>query len=190
MNFKRRLPFYSDQDIHQIYEKSEHGKISRDTDLNSGSISFIMSHLSGNKILDIGCGTGFLCNLISKEGFDITGADFVITDSAKKQYPHLNLVETTIERTGFSDGEFDTVISAHTIEHITEPTTAINELRRIAKKKLIVILPCQRPYQYTFDLHVNFYPYEYNVLREIRPNSQKYSLKKIQGDWVYEEWYD
>ena len=190
MNFKRRLPFYSEKDIHQIYEDSEHGKITRETDLNSGSISFILSHLSGKKVLDIGCGTGYLCDLIAKDGYDVVGADFVITNEAKQNYPDLKLVETTIEKTGFSDQEFDTVISAHTIEHIAEPVTAIKELRRIARKKLIIILPCQRPYQYTFDLHVNFYPYEYNVLREIKPTSENFSLKKIQGDWVYEEWFE
>ena len=120
----------------------------------------------------------------------VSSTDFVISEFTKKQYPRLKLVETTIEKTGFKDTEFDTVISAHTIEHITDPTTAINELRRIAKKKIIIILPCQRPYQYTFDLHVNFYPYEYNVLREVKPKSERYSIKKIQGDWVYEEWFD
>lgn len=187
MTFKEKLPFYTEGDIHKIYENSEHGKITRDTDLNSGCIDYILNNLAGRSVLDIGCGTGYLCNLVSSKGFDVTGADFVITQQAKAKYPQLKLIETTIEKTGFLDKQFDTVISAHTIEHISDPRKAIQELRRITKKKLMVVLPCQRPYQYTFDLHVNFYPYEYNVLRELRPETKNFTLKKIQGDWVYEE---
>tara|TARA_B100000886_G_C20376748_1_gene472089 strand:- start:222 stop:836 length:615 start_codon:yes stop_codon:yes gene_type:complete len=186
MEFKNNFPKYSDKDVQKIYAVSDHGKITRETDLNTGCINFILNNLVGDSVLDIGCGTGFLCNLIESKGKLVTGADFVI-GSAKEKYPNINFVETGIEKTVFTDNQFDTVISAHTIEHIKNPQNAINELRRICSRQLIVILPCQRPYRYTFDLHVNFFPYEYDVLRALDPPSGNYSIQKIQGDWVYHE---
>ena len=188
MNFKNNLPFFSGDDIQQIYEKSSHGMISRDTDLNNESIYHILKTLEGDSVLDIGCGTGYLANLISSQGKNVVGADFVITESAKKRFPNIEFVETTIEQTGFKDNQFDTVISAHTIEHVANVRDVIEELRRISSKKLIIVLPCQRYYRYTFDLHVNFYPYEFDVLREIDPRNRKYKIQKVKGDWVYEEW--
>jgi hypothetical protein len=42
--------------------------------------------------------------------------------------------------------------------HVQDAHAALEELRCVAKRRLIVVLPKQRPYRYTFDLHLRFFP--------------------------------
>ena len=41
----------------------------------------------------------------------------------------------------FEDGEFDTVISSHVIEHIDSDRKAIKEILRVSKRKAIIVVP-------------------------------------------------
>ena len=41
----------------------------------------------------------------------------------------------------FDDGEFDTVVSSHVIEHVKDDEKAIEEMARVAKKRLLVVVP-------------------------------------------------
>lgn len=41
--------------------------------------------------------------------------------------------------------------------------TALAELRRVAKRRLIIVVPKQRNYKYTFELHINFFPYLFDL---------------------------
>jgi len=46
-----------------------------------------------------------------------------------------------IYSTGFSDNQFDAVIASEVIEHLEEPLKAIEELKRISKKYIILTFP-------------------------------------------------
>lgn len=52
---------------------------------------------------------------------------------------------------------FDTVVCAHTLEHMKDYKKALAELRRVCSRRLMMIVPKQREYQYTFDLHLHFF---------------------------------
>lgn len=71
----------------------------------------------------------------------------------------IQLVTAPVEELPFDDAAFDTVICTHLIEHLLEPRCAIAELRRMARRRLIVVVPREREYRYTSNLHFNFYPY-------------------------------
>ena len=57
----------------------------------------------------------------------------------------------------FRTAAFDTVVCSHTLEHIPDLWRAAAELRRVAKR-VIVVVPCQRYYRYTVDYHLHFFP--------------------------------
>ena len=69
--------------------------------------------------------------------------------------------EADAERLPFGDREFDTVVCTHTLEHVRDLRRAIDELRRVARQRIIVVVPKERPYRYTFNLHLHFFPYEH-----------------------------
>lgn len=68
------------------------------------------------------------------------------------------------------------------LEHIKDLQLALEELRRICKKRLIIVVPRQREYKYTFDLHINFFPYEYTFQKLI--NNENAKILEIDHDWV------
>ena len=72
-----------------------------------------MAHISGNKVLDVGCGRGHLVELLRKDGYDATGVDFIIHD----EHEHLKYANITEPMTEYQP---DTIISIDVLEHIPE----------------------------------------------------------------------
>ncbi len=114
----------------------------------------------------------------------MTGIDFVIDLETMKSI-NATFLKGTVEEIPFPDGYFDTVICAHTLEHVRDIPKAMNELRRVCSGRLIVVLPRQRPYRYTFDLHVHFFPYRFSVMNAI--SNQHGTCRLMSNDWVYVE---
>lgn len=94
----------------------------------------------------------------------------------------MNWKEGALLNIPFVDKSFDLVICTHAIEHIRDYKRAITELKRVAKRYIIIIMPCQREYKYTVDLHVNFCPYLYRFQKFIVEKSAEYF--KLGGEWV------
>lgn len=117
---------------------------------------------------------------------DVYGCDINIPDSVKKnEKGNLHFVEGNACNLPFEDNYFDVVISCHTLEHIVDAKKAYEELKRVCKKKLIIIVPCQREYHYTMDFHVQFFPYTHSLL-QFTGNYQA-KCEKISNDLFYEE---
>jgi ubiquinone/menaquinone biosynthesis C-methylase UbiE len=141
--------------------------INRKTDLNDASIDVILKNILGGSVIDVGCGKGYLIQQISAHhtaGSCYTGYD-VATEPADTDKIHF--VKGSVMSIPFPDKSFDTVVCTHTLEHIRNPEKALKELRRITARRLIVVVPRQREYKYTFDLHINFYPYLYSFVNFI-----------------------
>ena len=182
MTFKSAFHSLSEEEFSKYYEEYEY-IANRDTDLSSDSINFIINHLGANKeisIVDIGCGSGYVLRQIYKNGYkNILGVDLV----PKTVNDDFKIEAGNIENLSFPDGYFDTVICNHTLEHVLDLPKAINELKRIAKKKLIITVPCQRYYRYTFDLHIHFFSQISYLLKYINLPDSQIEYHNIKGDW-------
>ena len=66
---------------------------------------------------------------------------------------------------------------------------ALAELRRVAAKRLIVVLPKERPYRYTFNLHLHFFPYRYQVtqLFDRKGPGPACDVRELAGCWFCQE---
>lgn len=126
----------------------------------------------------------FSKKITDKHNVKVTGIDFIINDELKNSTNPI-FQEGNIENIPYPDKHFDTVICTHTLEHVINIQHSINELRRVCNKKLIIILPKQREYKYTFDLHVHFFPYKFSVLKLL--NNDMGNCFCINNDWVYFE---
>ncbi|MDZ7823470.1 MAG: methyltransferase domain-containing protein [Ahrensia sp.] len=76
-----------------------------------------------------------------------------------------------VEKLPFKDNEFDTVVCTHVLEHVLDFRSSLQELRRIAAKRLIVVVPREREYKYSFNPHFNFFPYKHSFFAGCLPNS-------------------
>lgn len=94
-----------------------------------------------NRLLDIGCATGFLLDEAKKEGWDTYGVEVSkwAVSYAKERFG-LNVFCGVLKEADFSDGYFDVVILNDTLEHLIDPKETLIEIRRLLKPKGVLYI--------------------------------------------------
>ena len=103
------------------------------------------------KILDLGCGDGYLSYLLAGEGHQVTALDLSPTRLEKfktvaQQYG-IEQIIGDVKQTGLPSQNFDLIVSSEVLEHITGYQEVILEARRLLKTNglLIVTVPHDEP---------------------------------------------
>jgi hypothetical protein len=73
------------------------------------------------------------------------------------------------------------------LEHVLHIDRTIAELRRVYRRRLLVIVPLEREYRFTFNPHVHFFPYPHSFLRHITPVPATARWEVIGRDLLYIE---
>ncbi len=184
LRYKDSYPFLNDTEYEAFYKIAGKTSLSkRPTDLNREGVNYILNCIiEGESVLDAGCGRGFLAKEIGKRKAFVTGLDI----ERPADTTGYSFVEGHLEKMPFDNQSFDIVICAHVLEHVPDFRRCVSELLRVAKRKVIIVLPRQREYRYTADLHIRFFPYEYNI-RSLLPESiSDAQIRLLGGDWVIE----
>lgn len=188
--FKEKSFQMTEAEYLSIYDSFNEVIINRPTDLNRECIEEILKHVVDGKVLEVGCGKGYLSSRIAKKlgrNGVIEATDLVQQTSDRLlKSENLKFSIENGESLSYPDASFDVVICTHTLEHVLDIQKAISELRRVCKKQLIIVVPKQRPYKYTFDLHLNFFPYTFSLVQILRPRG-KYNCIELGGDLFYLE---
>jgi len=92
----------------------------------------------GDRVLDVGCGTGFGTEGLLQYTDDVHGLDQSIHQMEKAfekfgRTDEVNFYRGDAERLPFADDAFDVVWSSGSIEYWPNPVEALAELRRVAK---------------------------------------------------------
>ncbi len=99
---------------------------------------------STDKLLDVGCGTGFFSDLASKSGAAITGFDATeqFIEEAKIRNPSVEFFTGEMEELPFSENEFDIVTGFNSFQYATNVTNALREAKRVLKDngKLVAMI--------------------------------------------------
>ncbi len=90
------------------------------------------------KILDVGCGHGFLVNRLLGMGVEAMGTDF--SEYAGEEIPN-NFLKTNAKHLPFENNEFDVVISSDFFEHLEEKDIdqVYSEMKRVGKNVMALI---------------------------------------------------
>jgi len=101
--------------------------------------------LRANSILDVGCGEGFTLKKLEEkkigkmnEGIDYSSDAIKI---GKKIYPELNLKNGDVYKLDYKDNSFDLSICTEVLEHLENPTKAVEEIRRVTSKYIVFSVP-------------------------------------------------
>jgi SAM-dependent methyltransferase len=156
-------------------------------DLNRPCLDRVLAEVEGANVLDAGCGRGHLAHLIARAdgGRRVIGADL---DPPRGEWPpNLVFAQGWLGRLPFDDKAFDTVVCTHTLEHILDIDGAVADLRRLARRRLILVVPRERESKYPLNLHVHFFPYAHSFLNRIRAPDGRFVCEVLQRDIYYRE---
>jgi SAM-dependent methyltransferase len=106
------------------------------------------SSAGGLRVLDVGCGNGYVLFQYARNGAEVTGVDLTAAavDLSRKRFALGGLRGTFVEIDGkhllFPDDHFDIVCSMGVLHHISNPQPTVDEIYRVLKPdgRLIVML--------------------------------------------------
>ena len=109
---------------------------------------FVTQFVKGKKIADIGCGSGYGCEILKKAGAaQVHGSDLseVSIDFASKRYGEYAKfsVQGITDLSGYTDNMVDISISSEVLEHVKEygvEDDALKELRRVTCDGGLIII--------------------------------------------------
>lgn len=123
----------------KTYDRYWRGEIKKgDRPLPKGALreEYIVDYLSnGERLLDVGCGTGAIVEFARERYTEIHGVD-ISADAlkmAKKRGVQTKLCNLNSQQLPYKDDYFDTVVSLDVIEHIFDPHHFMRECRRVLR---------------------------------------------------------
>lgn len=183
MDFKSLVHRMTPEEYAAAYRDLDSRATDRPTDMNEPTIRALIKNIDANTatLLDVGCGRGYLLERIMRERTNVacTGVDVL----EKVEVPGANYVSGIITNLPFPDASFDTVVATCILEHIVDLGQAVRELKRVARKQVIIVVPRQRYYYYTLDMHVHFFPIKEDVAAMM--DMAEHSCEEFRGDWLY-----
>jgi 2-polyprenyl-6-hydroxyphenyl methylase / 3-demethylubiquinone-9 3-methyltransferase len=89
------------------------------------------------RVLDVGCGAGFLSNHLAREGFEVTGIDAsqasIDVAARHDETRKARYLLGDAMRLPFADASFDVVCAMDFLEHVEEPAAVVAEVSRVLK---------------------------------------------------------
>jgi SAM-dependent methyltransferase len=114
-------------------------------ELDKERIRFLQQHVIGPRVLDAGCGGGGYVDFLVRNGFEAVGVDkydIFLARARAKGYLGKFIQADLNEKLPFADKSFDTTCCMDVLEHIDDQS-AIRELARVTRKRLIIMVPLE-----------------------------------------------
>jgi 2-polyprenyl-3-methyl-5-hydroxy-6-metoxy-1,4-benzoquinol methylase len=115
-------------------------------------LQFALSHLkSKNKVLEVGCGPGYISLELARNGYDVTGLDVSeysvqIANQMAQENPylegfgHLQYLKMDFLLSDFFENSYDAICFFQTLHHFDSPELVINKAKKILKPNGIIIV--------------------------------------------------
>ncbi len=133
--FDKQAPVYDETNT-ILYSK--YGKISCE------NIYDYLKDKEYEKLLDIGCGTGYLINMLAKEyDAEFTGLDLspeMINQAKSKNIKNSTFIEGRSDELPFKNDTFDVITCSQSFHHYPETDKPMQEARRVLKQGGLYIL--------------------------------------------------
>lgn len=183
MEFKSLVHDFTPEEFADFYKKREGMATSRVTDLSEKSIDYMLERIDANaeNLVDVGSGNGYFLKKVEQKYPQIK---LHACDLGKKpKLVDCDFKMGDVENLPYEDQSIDVVTCHHTLEHVLDLDQSVRELKRVAKKQVVVVVPCQRYFYYTLDEHVRFFHYKATLTAAMK--MKNFVCQKVWGDWVF-----
>jgi glycosyltransferase involved in cell wall biosynthesis/ubiquinone/menaquinone biosynthesis C-methylase UbiE len=182
LDFKQKAFSMASGEFKATYERLGAGAGRyRDCDTTPAQVEAIVDAIVGTRVLEVGCGNGMLTQRLLDSGIDVVPVDVAMPflQATRERDPERGKpVLAALPQLPFADGVFDTVVCAHTLEHIPRLHESVQELRRVGAQRLVIVVPRQRYYRYTIDYHLHFFPSAAPLAHLVEG-----MVRPVDGDW-------
>lgn len=135
---------------------------------------------TGKKVLDIGCGNGYVLSRYVLQGAKVYGVDLTVRaiQVCRQRFEYMNLQgnfqEANAEKLPFDDAEFDCVCSMGVLHHVPNTAQAVAEIQRVLKPggRLIVMM------YYRNSL---LYRWRFQILKLLTGKSMQQLVNEVDG---------
>ena len=140
--------------------QAQHGSVAGRAEL----WKFIDLIPDGSRVLDFGCGGGFVLAALKEQLPNIACIGVEINDVAAAT-ARRNGVDVHKLLSEIDANSLDVAISNHALEHVEEPLSTLREIRRVLKTGsiFVCVVPCDKP-SYAYDPHdIDFHLYSWSA---------------------------
>ncbi len=132
--------------------KSKHSKYNSRNPISNflvhhflNNIVDILKTMEFSNLLEVGCGEGMILkklkSLIHNKNAYAIDIDMDEIKDAKKNAPYCKISQANASNLPFRDNCFDLILCCEVLEHLDSPELALNEIKRVAKKSIIISVP-------------------------------------------------
>jgi ubiquinone/menaquinone biosynthesis C-methylase UbiE len=125
------------------YDSRRYALVNRWDPQHLKTVDRLLPLVEGDRVLEVGCGSGHLTKRLAARGIDIVGID--ANPNAREVASSDLVLHMRAEHLDFEDKEFDAVISVHAIEHIPPLDEAVAEMARVLQPQgqVLFIYPAE-----------------------------------------------
>lgn len=153
-----------------MLEKFIYNKGQRFHALRNIELKYVLKYLEpkrGEKILDVGCGKGYFCNILNSKGCICLGIDPSNKDieiASKYQDKDIKFSIASAEKLPFKEAYFDKIASVCVLEHVNDELKALSEINRVLKEGGVFVASLDALSSiYYSEKYINFYKKEFKV---------------------------
>jgi SAM-dependent methyltransferase len=136
------MPVVFDEDMARAYDRWLQTPTGLYIDAREKNLILdLLSPRAGERLLDVGCGTGDHLFLYHAKGCQVTGIDpspYMIDIARQKLGPSADLRVGSAEDIPFSDNEFDIVTLMTSLEFTSNPDRAVSEAIRVCRGRVFL----------------------------------------------------
>lgn len=130
---KKKL--YNSAKGYDLYASSYDESLVYLNSFEKNSLEKLLGDLRGKRVLDLGCGTGRIIQMLKESGAEVVALDISekMVNATKRKFPDIECVVGDSENLPFEDGSFDMVLGLFWIVHLGDLRLSFDEVYRVLK---------------------------------------------------------
>jgi 2-polyprenyl-3-methyl-5-hydroxy-6-metoxy-1,4-benzoquinol methylase len=134
--FMRKIPTSNElENYYSVYAYETEKEIPEPTRVSLEKLlDFFEKYRQTNRILDVGCGEGWILELAMKRGWHAYGTEFSSKAIEICEKKGIKMYAGVLEPKNIQEKDFDIIVSSETIEHINNPRDELANIHRLLRR--------------------------------------------------------